>query len=144
MPYTHHLPIEGSLELDQQGQLDRHHHLRQLKRALESIHDSMYNGYVQALKATQAKDSRFQEIREGDLVLVLEKAGFKVGYKLGVISECFPGPDGVVRNVRITTTQSSRTNRGPRKKILLERALGGFLLLRRTSAAAVDRYVSQM
>ena len=50
MPYTHHLPIEGSLELDQQGQLDRHHHLRQLRRALESIHDSMYNGYVQALK----------------------------------------------------------------------------------------------
>ena len=50
MPYTHHLPIEGSLELDQQGQLDRHHHLRQLGRALESIHDPMYKGYVQALK----------------------------------------------------------------------------------------------
>ena len=126
------LTIEGTLD-------------RQLRRALESIHDSMYNGYVQALKDAKAKDSRFQEIREGDLVLVLEKAGFKVGYKLGVLSQCFPGPDGIVRNVRITTTQSSRTAKGPGKKDPPRESSGGVsYLLRRTSAAAVDRYVTRM
>ena len=96
------LPIEDCIRVDPGEEGPTVRHLGQLRGALRDIHDHMYHDYIQTLREAQAKDMRFHQVQEGDLVLLLEKSGFNVSHRLGTIEECYPGKDGVVCNIQIT------------------------------------------
>ena len=136
--------VQGTLDLDAQGDINRKTHLLQLQSALSEIKKQMELDYLSSINEYQQRKRQFYQISEGDLVMVLEKGGFVPKYKLGKIIECHLGPDGIPRSVTVAVVVRDPSTLRAKKSWQLayfQRSYDGVLLLREPEPTSRHRYL---
>lgn len=93
--------------------------------------------YFNKITKRQRWESQESNVTIGDIVLLVEESTLRNCWPTGVVSEVFPGLDGMVRKVKIKLANSSIDNKGKliSSATILERPVQKLIMLQKCDSA---------